>query len=84
MLLYASASLNLDVISQMFSLVWLLVMSLFPVSLLLLKFNRARLKRDGRRTRLIVISVAIALVPVVLAGIIAYQPTTLLQVECVP
>jgi len=79
-LLYASASLDLNIISQMFSLVWLLVMGLFPVSLLLLKFNRRRLKRDGRKTKLAVISTAIVLVPVVLAGIVVYQPKTLGQV----
>jgi amino acid transporter len=84
MLLYASASLDLNVVSQMFSLVWLLVMGLFPVSLLLLKFNRGRLRRDGRKTKLGVVFVAIVLVPVVLAGIVAYQPMTLVQVDGVP
>jgi hypothetical protein len=84
MLLYASASLDLNVVSQMFSLMWLLVIGLFPVSLLLLKFNRGRLRRDGRKTKLGVVFVAIVLVPVVLAGIVAYQPMTLVQVDGVP
>jgi amino acid transporter len=76
-LLYASASLDLNVVSQMFSLVWLLVMGLFPVSLLLLNFNRRQLKREGKKTNLAIIFTAIVVVPVVLAGVIAYQPKTL-------
>jgi cytochrome bd-type quinol oxidase subunit 2 len=79
-LLYASASLDLNIVSQMFSLVWLLVMGLFPVCLLLLNFNRHRLKRDGKKTKLVIITTAIVIVPVVSAGVVAYQPKTLGQV----
>ena len=58
----------------MFSLVWLLVMALFPVSLLLLKFNRGHLKRDGKPTKLVVILAAVSLVVLVFAGNVIYQP----------
>ncbi len=75
-LLYATASSSLMIISAMFSLVWLLVMGLFPVSLLLLRFNRGRLKREGRRSNLVVILAAILLVPLVFVGTVVYQPRT--------
>ncbi|RDB17279.1 hypothetical protein Hypma_001728 [Hypsizygus marmoreus] len=74
-ILYASASADLNVISQMFSLVWLTVMSLFPISLLLLKFNRGRLPRDSR-TPLLVIILALCVSVVVFAGNIAVNPAT--------
>ncbi|KAJ3506729.1 hypothetical protein NLJ89_g6709 [Agrocybe chaxingu] len=73
--LYASSGASLTIVSQMFSLVWLTVMALFPVSLLLLKFNRGRLPR-GRKTRLVVLGLALATVPVVWAGNVAYEPRT--------
>jgi len=73
--LYASAAGSLVVVSQMFSLVWLTVMALFPISLLLLKFNRGRL-RAASRTKLLVVVAALIVVPVVFAGNIAHQPET--------
>ncbi|KAG6833272.1 hypothetical protein H0H87_009447 [Tephrocybe sp. NHM501043] len=73
--LYASAGASLTVISQMFSLAWLTVMSLFPIALLLLKFNRGRLPRDSS-TPLAVIVVAIMVSIVVFAGNIAVEPAT--------
>ncbi|EIW79641.1 AAAP amino acid permease [Coniophora puteana RWD-64-598 SS2] len=44
--LYASSGANSEIISDMFSVVWLAVMALFPISLILLKFNRPRLPRE--------------------------------------
>jgi amino acid transporter len=74
-MLYATAGASLNIISEMFSLVWLCVMALFPVSLLLLKFNRGRLPRQ-RQTRLVVVVAALVVVPVVFAGNVAYKPQT--------
>ncbi|KAF9453356.1 AAAP amino acid permease [Macrolepiota fuliginosa MF-IS2] len=74
-LLYATAGGRLDVVSQMFSLVWLTVMTLFPLSLLLLKFNRGRLRRD-RRTPLFTILFAFIIVSIAIAGNIAVNPRT--------
>lgn len=75
-IVYASASANLGVISQMFSIVWLSVMALFPLSLLLLRFNRGRLRRSSI-TRLSTILFALLIVsPVILAGNIAINPKT--------
>ncbi|KAG5652646.1 hypothetical protein H0H81_004202 [Sphagnurus paluster] len=74
-MLYASAGVNLNVISQMFSLVWLTVMSLFPLTLLLLKFNRGRLPRDTS-TPLGVVIAAVAISVVVFAGNVAVNPAT--------
>ncbi|KIL66086.1 hypothetical protein M378DRAFT_186176 [Amanita muscaria Koide BX008] len=68
--IYASASARLDVVSQMFSLVWFTVMSLFPISLLLLKFNtfnRGRLLRKTE-TRLRSIFLTLAILPPVISG----------------
>ncbi|KAJ7136289.1 AAAP amino acid permease [Mycena filopes] len=73
--LYASAGARLDVVSKMFSLVWLTVMGLFPLALLLLRFNRGRLPRE-RTTPLSVIAFALALTPVVFAGNVVIDPST--------
>ncbi|KAJ7159241.1 amino acid permease-domain-containing protein [Mycena crocata] len=73
--LYASAGASLGVVSKMFSLVWLTVMALFPLSLLLLRFNRGRVPR-ARNTPLSGVLLALALTPVVFAGNIAIDPST--------
>ncbi|TFK40382.1 AAAP amino acid permease [Crucibulum laeve] len=73
--LYASAGTSLNIISQMFSLVWLTVMSFFPISLLLLRFNRGRIRRDSPIS-LVVIFIALIIVPAVLVGNIAVNPLT--------
>ncbi|KAF8654813.1 hypothetical protein AX16_003382 [Volvariella volvacea WC 439] len=74
-LLYATAGAQLDVVSQMFSLVWLVVMTLFPLSLLLLKFNRGRLPR-GKKAPLLVVIFALLISGVVIGGNVAVDPTT--------
>ncbi|TFK19141.1 amino acid permease [Coprinopsis marcescibilis] len=75
-LIYATAGASLRVISEMFSLVWLTVMTLFPLSLLLLRFNRGRLHRTSR-TRLSVVVLSLLVVcPVVLGGNVAINPAT--------
>ncbi|KAG5729852.1 hypothetical protein E4T56_gene13717 [Termitomyces sp. T112] len=75
LVLYVSAGASLNVISQMFSLVWLTVMSLFPLTLLLLKFNRGRIARTSH-TPLAVIVVAVLVSITVFAGNIAVNPAT--------
>ncbi|KXN88407.1 hypothetical protein AN958_07313 [Leucoagaricus sp. SymC.cos] len=74
-LLYASSGGSLVVVSQMFSLVWLTVMSLFPLSLLLLKYNRNRLRR-GRRTTLFTVFCALLITSIAIAGNIVVNPRT--------
>lgn len=74
-LLYASAGGRLDVVSLMFSLVWLTVMSQFPFALLFLKYNRGRLKRT-RRTPLFIIFCATLIMCVAIAGNIVINPKT--------
>ncbi|KAG6860603.1 hypothetical protein C0995_009424 [Termitomyces sp. Mi166 len=74
-ILYVSAGASLNVISQMFSLVWLTVMSLFPLTLLLLKFNRGRIPRSSH-TPLAVIIAAILVSIVVFVGNITVNPAT--------
>jgi tetraacyldisaccharide-1-P 4'-kinase len=59
-----------------FSVVWLLVMALFPISALLLKFNRGRIQR-ARSTSLATVFLALVLVPVILVGNILIDPTTI-------
>ncbi|THU77928.1 hypothetical protein K435DRAFT_973734 [Dendrothele bispora CBS 962.96] len=63
----------LAVVSQMFSLTWLTVMSLFPLSLLLLRYNRHRLPRSPH-TRLSVVFVCLAVCAVVAAGNVWIEP----------
>ncbi|KAJ3576426.1 hypothetical protein NP233_g441 [Leucocoprinus birnbaumii] len=75
-LLYASAAGRLDVLSLMFSLVWMNVMNTFPLALLLLKHNRNRLRRD-KDTSLMVIFAAFALIFVAIIGNLVVYPTTL-------
>ncbi|KAJ6496083.1 amino acid permease-domain-containing protein [Mycena sanguinolenta] len=74
-ILYASAGASLSVVSKMFTLVWLTVMSLFPLALLLLRFNRGRMP-GTRTTPLSLAFLALALMIVVFAGNIAIDPST--------
>jgi amino acid transporter len=74
-MLYATAGANLVVVSEMFSLVWLTVMTLFPIALLLLKFNRGRLPRENPAKR-VTICGALVISAVVFSGNIAYNPKT--------
>lgn len=58
-----------------FSLVWLVVMSLFPLALLLLKFNRGRLPRTPN-TSLPIVVLALIVVPIVFTGNVVVDPIT--------
>ncbi|KAF7335637.1 Aaap amino acid permease [Mycena venus] len=73
--LYASSGGSLAIVSKMFSLVWLTVMGLFPLALLLLRFNRGRMPRE-RNTPLSLVFLTLALVSVVFAGNVAIDPST--------
>lgn len=77
--LYASTGASLSIVSKIFTLVWLFVMILFPLSLLLLKFNRGRLPRT-MRTSLWVVFSAFVVALVVIGGNIAIDPTTAMLV----
>ncbi len=57
-----------------FSLVWLAVMTLFPLSLLLLKFNRGRLPRKPQ-TSLLVVFLTLAVAAVIIGGNIGIDPS---------
>lgn len=72
--LYASSGASLGIMSKMFSLVWLAVMTLFPLSALLLKFNRGRLPRTPR-TPLALVLLTLAAAATVIGGNIAIDPT---------
>uniref|UniRef100_A0A0W0FV04 Putative AAAP amino acid permease n=1 Tax=Moniliophthora roreri TaxID=221103 RepID=A0A0W0FV04_MONRR len=74
-IIYSSTSASLTIVSKMFSLVWLGAMSLFPISLLLLKFNRGRLPRDSQYPLTIVL-LALTITFVVVVGNIYIDPTT--------
>ncbi|KAG1737589.1 amino acid permease-domain-containing protein [Suillus paluster] len=73
-LIYASTGANLIVISQMFTMVWLSVMALFPVSLILLRFSRPRLPR-GSQCSLLIVAGAVGVTITVAGGNIAIDPT---------
>ncbi|KAF7313066.1 AAAP amino acid permease [Mycena kentingensis (nom. inval.)] len=72
---YASAGMSVVVVSKMFSLVWLTLMGIFPLALLLLRFNRGRMllplcshATTRKLTRLSTIFAALVVTLVVLAG----------------
>lgn len=71
---YATSGANLGVTSKMFSLVWLAVMTLFPISALLLKFNRGRLTRTPH-TPLLLVLFTLAVGAVIIGGNIAIDPS---------
>ncbi|KAK0469330.1 amino acid permease-domain-containing protein [Desarmillaria tabescens] len=73
--IYASTGASLVIMSKIFSLVWLSVMALFPLCLLLLKFNRGRLTRTPK-TPVSIVFLTLAVVPTVFAGNIAIDPIT--------
>ncbi|KAJ7342876.1 amino acid permease-domain-containing protein [Mycena albidolilacea] len=73
--LYASTGASLAIVSKMFSLVWLTVMALFPLALLLLRFNRGRMPR-ARTAPMGCVVLALVLTPVVFAGNVAIDPST--------
>ncbi|TEB34238.1 amino acid permease [Coprinellus micaceus] len=75
-LIYATTGANLGVVSEMFSLVWLSVMALFPLSLLLLRFNRGRLRRETSARLSTVLFSLFVISPVILAGNVAINPKT--------
>ncbi|KAJ3557519.1 hypothetical protein NM688_g1433 [Phlebia brevispora] len=74
--LYASSGASLPIVSKMFSLIWLMVMTLFPLAVLLLKYNRGRLPRTPK-TSVLVVFLTLAIAAVVIGGNIAIDPTTI-------
>ncbi|KAI0070664.1 hypothetical protein K474DRAFT_1669815 [Panus rudis PR-1116 ss-1] len=72
--LYATAGASLSIVSKMFSCIWLIVMTLFPVAVLLLKFNRGRLPRQPH-TPLSVVFLALLIAFVAIGGNISIDPT---------
>ncbi|KZS91996.1 hypothetical protein SISNIDRAFT_474934 [Sistotremastrum niveocremeum HHB9708] len=74
--IYATTGANLTVSSQMFALSFLAVMSLYPISNLLMKFNRGRLVKSRNATLLLVFS-TIILSLILLIGNIIINPITL-------
>ncbi|KAI0338562.1 hypothetical protein BDW22DRAFT_1362598 [Trametopsis cervina] len=72
--IYATSGANLDIVSKMFSLVWLTVMALFPLANLLLKFNRGRLAAVSRAP-LAEVLLTLAIVGVIIGGNIAIDPS---------
>ncbi|KAJ3964665.1 AAAP amino acid permease [Lentinula raphanica] len=73
-IIYASTGAQFSIVSEMFSLVWLVVMSLFPLALLLLKLNRGRLPRTPN-TPFCVVLLALVIVVVVFTGNVIIDPT---------
>ncbi|KAL4061674.1 amino acid permease-domain-containing protein [Scleroderma citrinum] len=71
--IYISTGADLTIISEMFSVVWLAVMALYPVSLTLLRFSRPRLPRPARCSLAVAIG-AIMVTAIVIAGNIAINP----------
>ncbi|KAH7915894.1 amino acid permease-domain-containing protein [Hygrophoropsis aurantiaca] len=73
-IIYASTGAQLSIISKMFSVVWLAVMMLFPLSLVLLRFSRPRLPRSPH-TSMSIVFASIVVAVTVIGGNIAIDPT---------
>nr|GAT55555.1 AAAP amino acid permease [Mycena chlorophos] len=78
---YASAGMSVVVVSKMFSLAWLTLMGVFPLALLLMRFNRGRLiphcaSGPRKSTRLSTIFATFLVTIVVFAGNIAIDAST--------
>ncbi|BGP17752.1 hypothetical protein JCM10213v2_005794 [Rhodosporidiobolus nylandii] len=73
---YASSGNSLSVVSNMFALVFLAVMALYPLNLLLLRYNRPTLPRPHlkRRTPFLLILFTLSLALALIAGV-AWQQT---------
>ena len=69
------AFLLLSLLRIRFSLTWLAAMALFPLSLLLLKFNRGRLPRDSYTSLTLVLTTLLAVL-VIIAGNVYIDPIT--------
>ncbi|KAG8216086.1 amino acid permease-domain-containing protein [Butyriboletus roseoflavus] len=72
--IYASTGANLIIVSKIFSVVWLAVMTLFPLSLVLLRFSRPRLPRLSRCSFINVLG-AVLVAIAIFAGNIAIDLT---------
>jgi len=73
-LLYASTGANLAIVSKMFSFVWLMVMTLYPLAVLLLKFSRGRLPRKPH-TSLSMVFGTLAVAFIAIGGNVALDPS---------
>ncbi|BGP01506.1 hypothetical protein NBRC10513v2_005148 [Rhodotorula toruloides] len=73
---YASSGASLNVVSSMFAIVFLAVMSFYPVSLLLLQYHRPTLPRLARRTPFILTISTLILAFALIAGVISNDPTS--------
>ncbi|GAA6057615.1 hypothetical protein JCM3770_004995 [Rhodotorula araucariae] len=73
---YASSGASLDIVSSMFALVFLSIMTLYPLSLLVLLHNRPTLPRGARRTPFLVTLATLLVACALLGGVISAQPAS--------
>lgn len=71
--MFAASDMNLTILSGQYAITFLLVMGLFAISNLLLKFNRDRLERKNR-VGLPLVFLALLIVAVAIAGNIVLSP----------
>ncbi|GAA5991134.1 hypothetical protein JCM10908_006555 [Rhodotorula pacifica] len=73
-LVYVTSAMSLSVVSSLFALVFLSIMLLYPISLLLLLYNRPTLLGSTRRSSFLLIVGTLMLDLVLIGGVIANDP----------
>ncbi|BGP60629.1 hypothetical protein NBRC10512_007753 [Rhodotorula toruloides] len=75
-IVYGSSGASLNVVSSMFAIVFLAVMSFYPVSLLLLQYHRPTMPRLARRTPFLLTVSTLLLALALISGVISLNPTS--------
>ncbi|BGP33513.1 hypothetical protein JCM10296v2_005317 [Rhodotorula toruloides] len=75
-IVYASSGASLGVVSSMFAIVFLAVMSFYPVSLLLLQYHRPTIPRLAHRTPFLLTISTLILALALISGVISHDPTS--------
>ncbi|GAA5998495.1 APC family permease [Rhodotorula paludigena] len=77
LVIYATSGAHLGVISSMFAIVFLSIMALYPVSLLILSYNRPTLPRRARRTPFLLVLLTLVLSLALIAGVVSTDPASI-------
>ncbi|TKA55927.1 hypothetical protein B0A53_01626 [Rhodotorula sp. CCFEE 5036] len=76
-LVYVTSGMSLSVVSSLFALVFLSIMLFYPLSLLLLLYNRPTLLGSTRRSSFLLIVATLLLDLVLLGGVVAHDPMSI-------
>ncbi|GAA5879607.1 hypothetical protein JCM3774_004283 [Rhodotorula dairenensis] len=76
-LVYVTSAMSLSVVSSLFALVFLSIMLLYPISLLLLLYNRPTLLGSTRRSSFLLIVGTLLLDMILIGGVVAHDPMSI-------